>query len=163
MGISTGAPLSTQHFLCNSGLMRAMASTSHHWVCSSFKIVSSARTFKLCHWQQQQWWWHLYGTLVVAVVPFLLACTTTVVVAVRTMVPRHCWLCPLLAFVTMTKTTNATSWTTVPWRYQPSLPACLTSTMAAAEGIMMAPWHRLGSLTCSRTDSGVGSSADDGS
>ena len=39
MGLSTGAPLSTQHFLCNPGLMRTMASRLRHWALSSFKIV----------------------------------------------------------------------------------------------------------------------------
>jgi hypothetical protein len=50
MGVSTGAPLSTQHFLCHPGLMRAMASRLHHQVYSSFKIVLSAHTFKLRLW-----------------------------------------------------------------------------------------------------------------
>ncbi len=45
MGVSTGAPLLTQHFLYNPGLMRAMASRLHHWV---FKIVLLVHTFKLC-------------------------------------------------------------------------------------------------------------------
>ncbi len=159
MEISTGAPLSTQHFLCNSGLMRAMASTSHHWVCSSFKIVSSARTFKLCHWQQQQWWWCLYGTLVVVVVPFLLACTTTVVGAVRTMVPWHCWLCPLLNDKDNSGKIRNNSALALS-----AIPACLLDDNNGSSGRdNTAPWHRLGSLTCSCNYSGVGSSADDGS
>jgi hypothetical protein len=49
MGVSTGAPLSTQHFFCNSGLMRAMASRSRHRACFFFKVVLSVHTFKLHH------------------------------------------------------------------------------------------------------------------
>jgi hypothetical protein len=47
MGVSTGAPPSTQYVLSNPSLMRAMASISHHWVHFSFKIVLSVFTFKL--------------------------------------------------------------------------------------------------------------------
>jgi hypothetical protein len=50
MEVSTGAPLSTQHFFCNPGLMWAMASRLRHQARSSFKIVSSVRTFKLHLW-----------------------------------------------------------------------------------------------------------------
>ncbi len=50
MGVSTGAPLSTQHFPCTPGLMRAMASKLRHQARSSFKILSYAHTFKLCCW-----------------------------------------------------------------------------------------------------------------
>jgi hypothetical protein len=47
-GVATGAPLPTQHFPCNPGLMRAMASRLHHQACSLFNIVSLTCSFKLC-------------------------------------------------------------------------------------------------------------------
>jgi hypothetical protein len=49
IGVSTGAPLSTQQFLCNPSLMRVMASRSYHQVHSSFKIMLWA-CFKLHSW-----------------------------------------------------------------------------------------------------------------
>jgi hypothetical protein len=48
MDVSTGAPLSTQHFLCNTHLMKVIASRSHHRTHSSVKIVLLVHTFKLC-------------------------------------------------------------------------------------------------------------------